>query len=46
LYLHGLRRPPQAAVPGVRAAIDVEIARWEKMFGGPAPPVFRDLPRS
>jgi len=34
LYLAGLRRkPPRAAVPGVRAAIDVEIARWERMFG-------------
>jgi len=38
LHLLGLRRPPQAALPGVRAAIEVEIARWEKMFGGgPAP---------
>jgi GT2 family glycosyltransferase len=33
LYLLGLRRPPRAAVPGVRAAIDIEIARWENMFG-------------
>jgi GT2 family glycosyltransferase len=33
LYLLGLRPPPRTAVPGVRAAIDVEIARWEKMFG-------------
>ena len=34
LFLAGLRRrPPRAAIPGVRAAIELEIARWEGMFG-------------
>lgn len=44
LFLLGLRRPPRAAVPGVRAAIDIEIARWENMFGkavAPAGPVLQ-----
>ena len=46
LFLAGLRRrPPRAAIPGVRAAIEFEIARWERMFGDRAAPGGRPPPR-
>lgn len=39
LYAAGLRRtPPTAALDAMKAAIDVEFARWEKMFGAAGEP--------
>ncbi|ACB77271.1 glycosyltransferase family 2 protein [Opitutus terrae] len=38
-FVLGLRRtPPAIAVDGMRAAMDREIARWDKIFGAGGPP--------